>query len=369
MKIPLVNLQKQYQHYKSEIDVAIQKVLDTSHYVLGEDVGIFEQKFADFCDAKYCVAVASGTDALLISLKALGIKEGDEVITVPNSFFATALAVSMLGAKPVFVDINPQTYTIDVSKIEEKITPRTKAIIPVHLFGQPADMDPIKKIADKHNLRILEDACQAHGARYKGRRVGTFGDIAAFSFFPGKNLGAYGDGGGIVTNNKDLAEKAYLYHVYGGKDKYNYSMLGFNSRLDTLQAAVLMVKLKYLDEWTEKRRQNAGLYDTLLSGMAVTTPVVLDAVEPAFHLYVIRTDKDKRDGLAKYLNDNGIATGVHYPIPIHLQTAYKALGYTKGDFPHTERSSEEILSLPMCPELQEGEIRYIVDTIKEFFKI
>lgn len=366
MKIDLVNLQRQYQHYKDEIDAAMQKVLDSSNYILGREVKIFEEKFADFCDAKYCVGVASGTDALLISLKALGIKEGDEVITAPNSFFATALAVSMVGARPVFADINPQTYNIDPLKIAEKITVKTKAIIPVHLFGQPVDIDPIKKIAQKHGLKILEDACQAHGARYNGRRVGTFGDIAAFSFFPGKNLGAYGDGGGIITNNKDLAEKAFLYHVYGGKDKYNYSMLGFNSRLDTLQAAILTVKLKYLDEWTDKRRQNAELYNKFLSGLPVITPMVLDNTLSAFHLYVIKTDK--RDNLMKYLNSKGVATGVHYPIPIHLQAAYKELGYNRGDFPNTEMASDQILSLPMCPELREDEIKYIAQTIKEFFK-
>lgn len=366
MNISLVNLQRQYQRYKREIDTAIQRVMDSSHYILGEEVAAFEREFAAFCGAKYCIGVASGTDALFLSLKALGIRAGDEVITVPNSFFATALSISMAGARPVFVDIDEKTYTMDPDKIEEKITPRTKALIPVHLYGQPTDIDAIKKVARRHNLKIVEDACQAHGARYKGVRVGNLGDIAAFSFFPGKNLGAYGDGGGVVTNDAALAEKVSTLRTFGGRDKYHFQMRGVNSRLDALQAAILRVKLRYLDKWSDARRKNAAWYSASLRGVPVSAPVVAKSNQSVFHLYVITTDR--RDELAHYLNRRGIATGIHYPIPIHLQPAYKELGHRKGDFPVTEVSADRVLSLPMCPELKREELEYVVKNIREFFR-
>ncbi len=365
MAIEFIDLKRQYKNHKTEIDNAIHNVLDKGTFTLGEELEIFEREFADFCEAKYCVGVASGTDALFLSLLAFGIKAGDEVITVPNSFIATALCISMAGAKPVFVDINPKTYNIDTTKIEEKITSRTKAIIPVHLYGQPADMDVIKEIAAKHNLKILEDACQAHGARYKGVRVGNFGDAAAFSFYPSKNLGAYGDGGAIITNNKELAEKVSALRVFGGKERDYYKIKGINSRLDIMQAAVLRVKLKYLDEWSEKRRQNAKLYNELLKESDVVIPAVLDNTLSVFHLYVIRAHQ--RDGLQKYLKEKGINTIVHYPLPVHLQLAYRELGYKEGDFPETEKVSQEILSLPIFPELTEEEIKYISQSIMGFY--
>ncbi len=365
MAIEFVDLKRQYKNHKTEIDNAIQNVLDKGTFTLGEELEIFEREFADFCEAKYCVGVASGTDALFLSLLALGIKAGDEVITVPNSFIATALCISMASAKPVFVDIDPKTYNIDITKIEEKITPRTKAIIPVHLYGQPADMDAIKEIAAKHNLKILEDACQAHGARYKGVRVGNFGDAAAFSFYPSKNLGAYGDGGAVITNNKKLAEKVLALRVFGGKERDYYKIKGINSRLDIIQAAILRVKLKYLDKWSEKRRQNAKLYNELLKNLGVITPAVLDSTSPVFYLYVIRASR--RDNLKKYLGEKGISAIIHYPLPIHLQPVYKELGYKEGDFPETEKASQEILSIPIFPELEEDEIKYISQSIIDFY--
>jgi len=366
MKIQLVDLQRQYKRYKKEIDGAVQRVLNSGRFILGEEVENFEREFADFCGAKYCVAVASGTDALFLSLKALGVGPGDEVITAPNSFIATALSVSMTGAKPVFVDIDPETFNIDPEKIEDKITSRTKAIIPVHLFGRPADMEPIKKIAQRHNLKILEDACQAHGARYNKKRVGTFGDLAAFSFNPPKNLGCGGDGGAVITNNGSLAKKVLLYREYGSQKKYHHLIKGFNSRLDAMQAAILRTKLKHLEEWNEARRKNALLYNELLSDQPIKIPVIPAKTQSVFHQYVIRTKQ--RDLLIKYLNGKQIATGIHYPVPIHLQPAYFELGHKKGDFPMSEKAAKEIISLPVFPGLTESEIKYISQNIINFFK-
>lgn len=366
MKINFVDLQRQYSQHKKELDSAINGVIAKSDYILGAELSLFEQEFADFCEAKYCVGVASGTDALFLSLKALGISAGDEVITVPNSFIATALSASILGAKPVFLDIDEATYNVDISKIEEKITQKTKAIIPVHLYGQPADMDNIRSIAQKYNLKILEDACQAHGARYKGTRVGNFGDIAAFSFHPSKNLGAYGDGGAVITNNKKLADSVTAYRTYGGIQRDRYEIQGFNSRLDTLQAAILRVKLKYLEKWNKNRRGNADLYNKFFSGSSIVTPVLLDDVESVFHVYAIRV-KD-RDGLKIYLEEKGVSTIIHYPTPIHLQKAYASLGYKKGDLPIAEKASQEILSLPIFPEITKEEIEYISKNVLDYYK-
>ncbi|MFA6551731.1 MAG: DegT/DnrJ/EryC1/StrS family aminotransferase [Patescibacteria group bacterium] len=366
MKIEFVNLRRQYQNHKKELDSAIQKVLDKNIFLLGEEVENFEREFAKFCRAKYCVGVASGTDALFLSLKALGIGPGDEVITVPNSFIASSLCISMCGAKPVFVDIDEKTYNIDATKIAEKINAKTKAIIPVHLYGQPVDMEPIKKIAKKHNLKIIEDACQAHGAKYQGIRTGNLGDIAAFSFHPSKNLGAYGDGGAIVTNDKKLDQKIRLLRAYGSTQRYHHLIVGFNSRLDELQAAILRTKLKQLDKWNEQRRKNAKLYTSLLKDSPVITPKISANGESVFHLYVIRANR--RDALAKYLQDKGISVLIHYPIPIHLQPAYKDLGYKTGDFPAAEKAAQEILSLPVCPQIKEKEIKYIAQNIINFYK-
>lgn len=364
--IEFVDLGRQYRKYKDEIDAAVKGALDKHEFILGDEVKNFEEDFADFCEAKHCVGVASGTDALFLSLHALGVGAGDEVITTPHSFVSTSTSISMLGATPVFSDIDPKTFNIDPKKIEASITPRTKVILPVHLYGQPADMDEIKSIAQKHNLKILEDACQAHGARHKGRRVGGLGDIAVFSFYPSKNLGAYGDGGAVVTNSDELAGKVRFLRDFGRTQKDLFQIIGFNSRLDTIQAAILRVKLKHLEEWGEKRRKNAELYNKLLGGTSVAIPTVADYAEPVFHQYVIRV-RD-RNALMEYLGEKKIPTLVHYPVPIHLQPVYKGLGHKKGDFPAAESAVDEILSLPIFPELEEEEIKYIAGSIIEFYK-
>lgn len=367
MNINFVDLRRQYRRYKEEIDTAISGVCERGEFILGSEVDNFEREFAAMCGAQYCIGVASGTDAIIFSLKALGIKEGDEVITVPNSFFSTALGISMLGAKPVFVDIDPRTYTIDPSKIEEKITKKTKAILPVHLYGRPADVDQIRALATKHGLFIAEDACQAHGARYKGSRVGVLGDVAAFSFHPSKNIGAYGDAGAVVTNNKELVDKVLHYRTYGGIKRDCYITYGTNSRLDALQAAILRVKLRHVDEWTTQRCKNALLYDKFLSRSGVVLPPCPSKnFESVYHAYVIRVKN--RDNLKHYLAENGVSTIVHYPVPIHLQPVYSHFGYAKGDFPITEKYANEIVSLPIFPELTESEIGYITGLINEFYK-
>lgn len=331
---------------------------------MGENVQEFEKEFAEFCRVKYAVGTSSGTAALHLALLVCGIRQGDEVITVPYTFTATAEAISHCGGKVVFVDIEERSYTVDTTKIENAITKRTKAIIPVHLFGQPADMDRIIAIAEKHNLFVIEDACQAHGAEYKGRRVGSLGDIACFSFYPGKNLGAYGDAGMVVTNNKEFAEKLRLLRDHGRDKKYYHRVEGYNYRLDAIQAAVLRVKLRHLDEWNRKRRENAQLYDQLLEGGGVRTPVEMGYAGHVYHLYVIRTEK--REELYRKLNERGVSVAIHYPLPLHLQEAYVYLGWKKGDFPVSEICSEEMLSLPMFPELTKDEIEEIVRLIRKF---
>jgi dTDP-4-amino-4,6-dideoxygalactose transaminase len=366
MKINFVDLGKPYKKHKKEIDKAIQKVLDNHNFVLGEELFLFEKEFAEYCGAKYCVGVASGTDALMLSLKALGVGPGDEVITVANSFIATAASISLVGAKPVLTDIDKNTYNIDVSKIEEKINKKTKVILPVHLYGRPADMDPIIALAKKYKLKILEDACQAHGAKYKNRRIGSIGDITAFSFYPVKNLGAYGEAGAITTNNSHLAEKIRMLRNHGQKVKYKHVFKGYNSRLDTIQAAVLRVKLKYLDEGNTKRRKLAELYNKLFKNMDIKTPNISEDFYSVFHLYVIEVKK--RRELMNVLKKYGISTQIHYPIPIHLQIACKDLGYKKGSFKITEQCSKNTLSLPMYPELTENEVRYIASSVKKFLK-
>lgn len=364
VQVPLVDLAAQYTSITEEVNQAITKVLRRTDYILGRDVDLFEEEFAAFCEADYAVGVDSGTSALELALRAYGIGPGDEVITAANTFMATTLAISYTGATLVLVDIDPETYTIDLSGLERAITDRTKAIIPVHLYGHPADMDPLLEIARQHNLVVIEDACQAHGARYKGKRVGSFGHAAAFSFYPAKNLGAYGDGGLVVTNDAHVSESIRMLRNYGQREKYHHVVQGFNRRLDTLQAAVLRVKLKYLDAWNAARRQHAQLYRRLLTGNAVVVPTEMSYAESVWHLYVIRVAD--RSALSAYLADRGVATGIHYPIPIHLQPAYRDLGYKQGDFPVAEQYAEQILSLPMYAELTPGSIEYVAQAIRVF---
>jgi len=364
MQINFVDLNKQYNHIKLEIDDAIQRVIRNSSFIGGEEVRSFEEEFACYCDARYCVGVNSGTDALKFICMALNIKEGDEVILPVNTFIATALGVSSVGAKPVFVDCEDGTYNIDPEEIEEKITSRTKAIIAVHLYGQPADMDLILSIAHKHNLYVIEDACQAHGAYYKNRRVGTFGIASAFSFYPGKNLGAYGDGGAVITNDAGIDEKIKKLREYGQEEKYVHTEMGTNSRLDGLQAAILRVKLKYLDEWSDKRRNVAACYHDSFKDLQIKLPETRPDRSHVYHLFVIETDK--RDELLEFLKQKEIFCGIHYPVPLHFQEVYIGLGYKAGDFPVSERLASRILSLPIYPELEKKEIRYIKNVFDEF---
>ncbi|MEW6007130.1 MAG: DegT/DnrJ/EryC1/StrS family aminotransferase [bacterium] len=364
MKIPLVSLKAQYLSIKKEINRAIQRVIDSTSFVGGEEIEKFEEEFARFCESKYTVGVGNGTDALYLSLRALGIKEGDEVITSIHTFIATVEAITLNKAIPVFVDIDKDTYNIDPSRIERAITKKTKAIIPVHIYGQPVDFDKIAEIAKRHNLFIIEDASQAHGAFYKGKRVGSLGDVAGFSFYPGKNLGAYGDGGACLSNSQEIIEKIRILCNHGRIDKYFHKIEGINSRLDNIQAAILRVKLKYLDTWNKKRREIAKKYDELLSGMnGIITPKILDGVSCVYHLYVIQTEK--RDKLRERLNKEGISTGIHYPIPLHLQPAYKHLNLKEGSFPHSESLCKKVLSLPMFAELKDREIEYICYRIRK----
>lgn len=366
MKISLSDLKSQYQSIKKEIEKKILEVLKNSDFILGENVKKFEEEFAKFCGVKYGIGVGNGTDALYLTLRVCGIKEGEEVITAPNTFIATVEAITLNGAKPVFVDINPVTQNIDAAKIEKAITKKTKAIIPVHLFGQPAEMDLVLKIAKRHNLFVVEDGAQAHGAKYKGKTVGSIGNAGCFSFFPAKNLGAYGDAGMVVTNNKFLAQKIAMLRNHGRSEKYTHEFEGVNSRLDELQAAILRIKLRYLNRWNNLRRRNALIYDRFLKNIeGVKIPKIIKGTVPVYYFYVIRAEK--RDALRKELKEKGISTGIHYPIPLHLQPAYKYLKYKKGDFPETEKAAKEILSLPIYPELSKKDQNYIIKNIKEFY--
>ena len=367
MQIPFVDLQSQYKSIKEEVQPAINRVLDKGDFVLGQAVRDFEAAFADYCEVKYVVGVNSGYSALELILLAYGIGPGDEVITAANTFAATVFAIQNCGATPVLVDIDPVAYNMDPALVEKAITSATKAIMPVHLYGHPADMDPIMTLANEYDLLVIEDAAQAHGARYKGKRAGGLGHAAGFSFYPGKNLGAYGDGGAVATNDADLAEKVRLLRNLGMPVKYHHAVRGYNRRLDTMQAAVLCVKLKYLDEWNEARRQAAACYEQLLQPLPVITPETAVWAEPVHHLYVVRLEN--RAALQKLLQAADVATGLHYPIPIHVQPAFSGLGYKQGDFPITEQYAEEILSLPIFPELDEATITYIVDQIQSFFSV
>lgn len=364
MNVPFVDLRKQYLSIKSEIDKAIKNVILDTAFIGGKYVEQFEEEFAKYCNAKYCIGVGNGTDALIIAMKALGIGKGDEVITAANSFIATSEAITAAGAKVVFVDCHPDYYTIDVEKIEEKINSKTKAIIPVHLYGQPTNMDHILEIAKKYNLYVIEDAAQAHGAKYKGKKVGSLSDIACFSFYPGKNLGAYGDAGAILTNNEELAKKCRMLSNHGRIEKYNHEFEGYNSRLDGLQAAILSVKLKYLDEWNEKRREVAYKYNKLLENTNVVTPKELPQTECVYHLYVIRTKQ--RNELQKFLKERGISTGIHYPIGLPFLKAYKYLNLSPKDFPATYQYQNEVLSLPIFPELTNYQIKNVVSNLNKF---
>jgi dTDP-4-amino-4,6-dideoxygalactose transaminase len=364
MKVPFVDLKAQYASISGEVQQAISVVLERGDFILGKELLLFEEAFAEYCGTVAAIGLDSGTSALELALRACDVGPGDEVITAANTFIATALAISYTGATPVLVDVNPRTYTIDPSLLESAITSRTRAIIPVHLYGQPADMDPIIEIAMNHGLVVIEDACQAHGAKYKGKRVGSFGNAAAFSFYPAKNLGAYGDGGIVVTNDEQTATTIRMLRNYGEIEKYRHELRGFNRRLDTVQAAILSVKLKALDSWIAARREHAQLYSELLDHSPILLPSEATYAHSVYHLYVIRTAD--RDGLRAFLQDNEIATGIHYPIPIHLQSAYHDLGYGKGTFPVTEESAQQLLSLPMYAELTSSAIRYVAEAITDY---
>lgn len=362
--VPFIDLKAQYSAIADEIDDAMTNVVKGSGFILGPVVLKFEEEFAKYCEVDYAVGVSSGTAALELSLRAFGIGPGDEVITTANTFIATAFAISYTGATPVLVDINPDTYTMDIAKLYDAITPNTKAVIPVHLYGHPVDMDSVLEIAKQNNLIVLEDSCQAHGAKYNGRRVGSFGDAAAFSFYPAKNLGAFGDAGIVVTNDAKIAETIRILRDVGQEEKYHHVYKGYNHRLDSLQAAVLRVKLAYLDGWNADRRFLARQYNHYFKGSNIFAPVESNDVNHVYHLYVIRVND--RDGLREHLSERNIGTGIHYPIPIHMQPAYKELDYQLGDFPITEAFADQILSLPMYPELSPEWIAYVADTIRAY---
>jgi len=362
MNIPFVDLKTQYQSIKSEIDDAIQNVINDTAFIKGKHVQQFEEEYAEIYGVKHVVSCANGTDAIYITLKALDIGPGDEVITTTLSWISTSETITQAGAKVVFIDINPDYYTIDTSKIEAKITEKTKAIIPVHLYGQPSEMDTIMAIARKHNLYVIEDCAQAHFAEYRGQKVGTFGIAGTFSFYPGKNLGAYGDAGAIITNDNEFAQKARMFANHGSLKKHEHELEGINSRLDGLQAAILSVKLPYIHKWNQKRYQNALLYNKLLAGVkGITVPKIRPNVKHVFHLYVVRTPK--RDELQKHLKAFGIASGIHYPTALPFLRAYDYLEHKPDDFPVAYQYQDEILSLPMFPELQNSVLKYIVSTI------
>ena len=382
MQVPLLDLKAQYATIKDEIKAAIDDVLESQYFILGQKVQQFEEEIAEYCNVQHAVGVASGSDALLLALMAIDVGYGDEVITTPYTFFATAGSISRLGAKPVFVDIDANTYNINPELIPEKITDKTKAIIPVHLYGQCADMSPILEIGKKYNLCIIEDAAQAIGAEYKGRKAGSMGNMGCLSFFPSKNLGGYGDGGMVITNNADIADKIRVLRAHGAKPKYYHSLIGLNSRLDALQAAVLSVKLKYLDAWSEARRQNAENYNHLFSDTDVITPYVEpyeypegakrsfpEGAKRSFHIYnqyIIRVSK--RDELQAFLKERNIGTAIYYPVSLHLQECYADLGYREGDFPESEKAAQETLALPIYSELTKEQQATVVNAIKDFME-
>ena len=370
--VPFQDLTRQYKRIKGEILSATQRVYEKGHFILGEEVSAFEKEFSHYCGVLYGVGVGSGTDALDLALKATGIKKGDEVITVAHSFIASALAISMNGATPVFIDINPETYTMDPQALEGLLKRRKKAggirkikaILPVHLYGHPVEMDTLMDIANHYHLPVIEDACQAHGAEYDGKKVGSFGLFGCFSFYPTKNLGGYGDGGIVVTREKKLYEKLRLLRCYGEKTKYHHFLKGRNSRLDEIQAAILRVKLKYLDPWNEEKRRKAFLYQRMLESAGVRCPVEKEYARHVYHLFVVRSRE--RDSLQTFLKERGVETLIHYPIPIHLQNSYRELPYRRGSLPMTEKCSREILSLPLFLGLTRGEMEEVAETIRSF---
>ena len=359
--IPLVGLFDQYQTIKPEIDAAIENIITRSAFVGGEEVRSFETEFAAYCEAKACVGVGNGTDALFLTLKAMGIGAGDEVITVAHTFIATSEAISMAGARPVFVDIKEDTMLMDPALLEQAITPRTKAIVPVHLYGQPCDMDTIMEIAERHGLKVIEDAAQAHGARWRGRRAGSIADAGCFSFYPGKNLGAFGDAGAVVSQDEELIERIRMLANHGRLEKYTHKMEGVNSRLDSLQAAILRVKLRHLDEWNQKRRQHADFYLESFANSDLKPLAIHEDAEAVWHLFVVRVSD--REAFQQKLKEEGIATGVHYPVPLHLQPAYEHFQIPSSSLPITERVANEVVSLPMYPELASDELESVVNAI------
>jgi dTDP-4-amino-4,6-dideoxygalactose transaminase len=367
--IPFVDLQAQYRAIKGEVDAAIGRVVESAAFVLGREVEAFESAFAEYLGARFCIGVSNGTAAIQLAVTACGIGAGDEVIVPANTFFATAEAVSTAGATPVFVDADPVSYTIDVKRIEAAITERTRAIIPVHLYGQAADLDAVFEIAGRHDLAVIEDAAQAHGALYKDRRVGARGRANCFSFYPGKNLGAYGEGGAVVTDDAEVARRVRLLRDHGSEQKYRHEIIGYNFRLEGIQGAVLNVKLKYLDGWNDLRRAHAARYHELLAdavrdGGALVLPQELPYARHIYHLYVVQSEE--RDALQKHLSAAEIQTGIHYPVPVHLQPAYASLGHKAGDFPEAERQAARILSLPMFPELSEAQIARVAESVRAF---
>ncbi|MGB2961837.1 MAG: DegT/DnrJ/EryC1/StrS family aminotransferase [Candidatus Omnitrophota bacterium] len=366
MQIPLLDLTAQYKSIKDEIDEALDRVVTSQHFILGGEVEAFEKEVAGYAGTKYAIGVASGTDALTLSLRACGIGEGDEVITSPFTFFATAESISQVGARPVFADIDPETYNIDPEKMEAAITKNTKAVIPVYLYGQSADMARIMDIAEKNKLKVIEDCAQAMGAEYKGKSCGSFGDCGCLSFFPSKNLGGFGDGGMIVTNDEELMNKIKMIRVHGSSKQYIHEFIGYNSRLDSLQAAILRVKLKYLDNWIEGRRRNAAYYDSYFKNTDVVTPKESPDAKHTYHQYTISIKE--RDALSAYLKQKGIGSRVYYPLSLHLQPCYKELGYREGDFPVTEKVCREVLSIPVYPELTGEQLAYVADSVSEFVK-
>jgi dTDP-4-amino-4,6-dideoxygalactose transaminase len=362
--IPFLDLKAQYRTIKDEIDQAISAVLESGHFVLGEQVEAFERDFAAYCGVRYGIAVNSGTSALHLALLALGVGPGDEVITVPFTFVATVAAIHYTGARTVFIDIDPESFTLDPNQLEAAISHRTKAIIPVHLYGQPADMTAISEIARRHGVAVVEDACQAHGAELFDKRIGSFGDLACFSFYPGKNLGAYGEAGIVVTNQQDHARAIRMLRDWGQERKYHHVLKGYNYRMEAIQGAVLGVKLRHLEAWTDSRRRHARLYDALLSNSPVQPPKEMAHARHVYHVYAVRSQE--RDALQAFLQARGIQTGIHYPIPAHLQKAFTDLGYRKGDFPNSEAAAVEVLSLPLYPELSRQAIEQVAEAIRSF---
>lgn len=376
MKVPFLDLKKNYDMVKDEIHKELNWIFENTAYVMGKPVFEFEKAFADAINVKYVIGTSSGTDGNHLALWALGLKQGDEVIIPANTFIATAWGVTLCGAKPVFVDCHPDSYNIDPEKVEAAITPKTKAIVAVHLYGQPADMDALKEIADKYNLFLVEDAAQAHLAEYKGKKVGGLGVASSFSFYPGKNLGAYGEAGAVATNDDQLAEKFRMMRDHGAENKYYHRIFGHNYRMEAIQGAVLGVKLRYLAEWNEKRRMAASKYSTLLKDVEqIILPKEMGYAKHVYHLFVIQVKSkgdnngsEERDKLREFLTSKNIATGLHYPVPLHLQECFKDLGYKKGDFPVTEQLAEQGLSLPIFPEITDEQIEYVANAIKEFYK-